>query len=131
MMSPATTNVRCGGRIASLVATCLLVFCVNAVAATDPAPAVNRLPDEFEARLVQNPASLRVAAEYRQLVIETGRYDQGSTLFEHQGFRARLDARADQIPDTIERALDAGARVDTTLRELYPDLSRAMWKVVP
>jgi hypothetical protein len=131
MMSPATTNVRCGGRIASLVATCLLVFCVNAVAASDPAPACNRLLDEFEARLVQNPASLRVAAEYRQLVIETGRYDQGSTLFEHHGFRARLDARADQIPDIIERALDAGVRVDTTLRELYPDLSRAAWKGVP
>src|SRR6185369_11278912 len=50
-------------------------------AATEPA-AVNHLLDEFEGRLVQDPASLRVAAEYRQLVIETGRYDRSIKLFE-------------------------------------------------
>ena len=48
-----------------------------------------------------------------------------------QTFRVRLDARADQIPDIIERALDAGVRVDTTLRELFPDLPRASWKAIP
>jgi hypothetical protein len=50
---------------------------------------------------------------------------------DQQNFRVRLDARADQIPDIIERALDAGVRVDTTLRELYPDLPRAAAKAVP
>jgi len=50
---------------------------------------------------------------------------------DQQTFRIRLDARADQIPDIIERALDAGVRVDTTLRELYPDLPRASWKAIP
>jgi tetratricopeptide (TPR) repeat protein len=229
-------------------------------AATDPA-AVNRLLDEFEARLVQDPASLRVAAEYRQAVIETGRYDRSIKLFERlardprgganrfvnlalanvdkvpvsgsvrrallgrealdaltraialeptdlaylirglvnlyydqfvfhrtdkavadletarrlsaahpdvpyarrilialgdgywrlnqhdkardvwreglalcpdvEGFRVRLDARDAQIPDIIERALDAGVRVDTTLRELFPDLTRTVSRVVP
>ncbi len=28
-------------------------------------------------------------------------------------------------------ALDAGVRVDTTLRELYPELPRAAWQAVP
>jgi tetratricopeptide (TPR) repeat protein len=229
-------------------------------AASDPA-AVNRLLDEFEARLLQDPASLRVAAEYRQLVIETGHYDRSIKTFERlardprgganrfvnlaladvdkvpvsgsvrrallgrealdalthaiaieptdlaylirglvnlyydqfvfhrtdkgvadletarrlsaahpevpyarrilvalgdgywrlnqhdkardvwregqalcpdvEGFRVRLEARDAQIPDIIERALDAGVRVDTTLRELFPDLTRRASRVVP
>src|SRR3954462_4713339 len=216
--------------------------------------AANRMLDDFESRLVQDPGSLRVAAEYRQLVIETGRYDRSIKLFErlardprggangdvnlalanvdkvpvsgsfrrallgrdaldaltraiaieptdlaylvrglvnlyydqfvfhrtdkgvadleaarrlsaahpqvpygprillalgdgywrlHQhdkarqvwregldaapgveGFRVRLNATEEAIPDIIERALDAGVRVDTTLRELFPDLTR-------
>jgi tetratricopeptide (TPR) repeat protein len=225
------------------------------------APAVSRMLDELEARLVQDPASLRVAAEYRQLVIDTGSYDRSIKLFErlardprgganrfvnlalanvdkvpvsgsvrrallgrdaldaltraialeptdlaylirglvnlyydqfvfhrtdkgvadleralrlssahpqvpyaprilvalgdgywrlHQhdkaramwrqgleawpnveGFGVRLNARDEAIPDIIERALDAGVRVDTTLRELFPDLRRAAGKAVP
>ena len=221
----------------------------------------NRGLDDFESRLVQDPANLRVAAEYRQLVIETGRYDRSIKLFERlardprgganrflnlalanvdkvpvsgsvrrallgrdalnaltraiaiepsdlaylirglvnlyydqfvfhrtdkgvadletarqlaashpqiayvprilvalgdgywrlnrrdqardvwreglasfpdcPAFPNRLYARADHIPDIIERALDAGVRVDTTLRELYPDLPRASWKAIP
>jgi tetratricopeptide (TPR) repeat protein len=217
--------------------------------------------DEFETRLVQDPGSLRIAAEYRQLVIESGRYDRSLKLFErlahdprgganrfvnlalasvdkvpvsgsfrrallgrdaldaltraiaieptdlaylirglvnlyydqfvfhrtdkgvadlevarrlsaahpqvpytprillalgdgywrlHQhdkaretwreglasapevdGFRVRLNATDEAIPDIIERALDAGVRVDTTLRELYPDLTRTASKAVP
>jgi tetratricopeptide (TPR) repeat protein len=222
---------------------------------------VTRALDDLEARLVQDPGSLRVAAEYRQLVIETGRYDRSIKLFErlardprgganrfvnlalanvdkvpvsgsvrrallgrealdaltraialeptdlaylirglvnlyydqfvfhrtdkgvadleaarrlaaahpqvpygprilvalgdgywrlHQhdkarelwregaaawpyieGFRVRLSARDEAIPDIIEHALDAGVRVDTTLRELYPDLTRTASKAVP
>jgi len=229
-------------------------------AASDPA-AVNRRLEEFEARLAQDPASLRVAAEYRQLVIETGRYDRSIKMFERlardprgganrfvnlalanvdkvpvsgsvrrallgrdaldaltraialeptdlaylirglvnlyydqfvfhrtdkgvadletarklsaahpevpyarrilvalgdgywrlnqhdkardiwregqalcpevEGFRVRLEARDAQIPDIIERALDAGVRVDTTLRELFPDLILSASRVVP
>jgi tetratricopeptide (TPR) repeat protein len=230
-------------------------------AGASEAAAVNRALDEFETRLVQDPASLRVAAEYRQLIIESGRYDRSIKLFErlardprgganrfvnlalanvdkvpvsgsfrrallgrdaldaltraiaieptdlaymirglvnlyydqfvfhrtdkgvadlevarklssahpqvpygprilvalgdgywrlHQhdqarevwregfqawpnvdGFRVRLNARDEEIPDIIEHALDAGVRVDTTLRELFPDLTRAAWKAVP
>jgi tetratricopeptide (TPR) repeat protein len=227
---------------------------------TEPSVA-NRLLDGFEAQLVQDPASLRVAAEYRQLIIETGRYDRSIKLFErlardqrgganrfvnlalanvdkvpvsgsvrrallgrdalealtraiaiepsdlsylirglvnlyydqfvfhrtdkavadleearrraqvhpqiaymprilvalgdgywrlHQhdkareiwreglanwpgtdGFRVRLDATDQQLADIIERALDAGVRVDTTLRELFPDLTPPASKAVP
>ena len=239
----------------SLAATFVWGWCGTAAAAD-----TRRLAD-FEAQLVQDPANLRVAAEYRQLVIETGQYDRSITLFQRlardargganrylnlalanvdkvpvsgsvrrallgrealnaltraiaieptdlaylirglvnlyydqfvfhrtdkgvadletarrlaaahpqalyaprilvalgdgywrlnqrdkarglwregqasfpavEGFRVRLDARDEQIPDIIERALDAGVRVDTRLRELYPDLARAAWQVVP
>ena len=46
-------------------------------------------------------------------------------------FRVTLDARADQIRDIIERALEAGVRVNTALRELYPELPPAALKAVP
>jgi tetratricopeptide (TPR) repeat protein len=234
---------------------------IGPAASAATAPAINRMLDDFEARLVQDPASLRIAAEYRQLVIETGRYDRSIKLFErlardprgganrfvnlalasvdkvpvsgsfrrallgrdalealtraiaieptdlaylirglvnlyydqfvfhrtdkgvadlevarrlsaahpqvpytprillalgdgywrlHQhdkarqvwregldaapgvdGFRVRLNATEEAIPDIIERALDAGVRVDTTLRELFPDLTRTASKAVP
>ena len=47
------------------------------------------------------------------------------------GFRVRLNATDEEIPDIIERALDAGVRVDTTLRELFPDLTPTASKAVP
>ena len=242
---------------------CLLI--ATLVSGLVPAPSdptiLNRLLDEFEARLVQEPASLRVGAEYRQLVIESGRYDRSIRLFERlsgdprgganryvnlalanvdkvpvsgsirrallgrdaldaltraiaieptdlaylirglvnlyydqfvfhrtakgvadletarrlsaahpqvpyaprilvalgdgywrlnrhdkarelwreglsaspdaESFRVRLSARDEQIPDIIEHALDAGVRVDTTLRELFPELTHAALKAVP
>ena len=254
-------RVRCGGRSVSRVATFLLAFCVSGTAAAARSGPPTRGLEDFESRLAQDPGNLRIAAEYRQLVIETGHYDRSIKLFERlardprgganrylnlalanvdkvpvsgsvrrallgrdalnaltraiaieptdlaylirglvnlyydqfvfhrtdkgvadletarqlaashpqigyvprilvalgdgywrlnrqdrarsvwregleafpdqQTFRTRLDARADQIPDIIERALDAGVRVDTTLRELYPDLPRASWKAIP
>ena len=59
--------------------TFLLAFLLSAVT---PAAVSNRQMDELEARLGQDPASLRVAAEYRQLVIDTGTYDRSLKLFE-------------------------------------------------
>src|SRR5580765_2678603 len=247
--------------------TFLLALLIGAATLADPAanttePAVaNRMLDGFEARLLQEPGSLRVAAEYRQLVIETGRYDRSIKLFERlardprgganrflnlalanvdkvpvsgsvrrallgrdaldaltraiaieptnlaylihglvnlyydqfvfhrtdktmadlevarklasvhpqvaymprilvalgdgywrlrqhdkardvwreglaawpetDGFRVRLNAADAESPDIIERALDAGVRVDTTLRELFPDLTPTASKAVP
>jgi tetratricopeptide (TPR) repeat protein len=260
MTSCATPGVRFRRQSVSVAATLVLAMCVSSVAAAEPPSAANRLLDDCESRLIQDPASLRVAAEYRQLIIETGRYDRSIRLFERlakdprggangylnlalanvdkvpvsgslrrallgrealdaltraiaieptdlaylirglvnlyydqfvfhrtdkgvadletarrlasshpqvayaprilvalgdgywrlnrrdqardvwreglaafpeqQTFRVRLEARADQIPDIIERALDAGVRVDTTLRELYPDV-RVATKAVP
>jgi hypothetical protein len=59
-----------------------------ALARAEPV-STNRLLDELEARLVQDPASLRLGAEYRELVIETGRYDRSIKLFEHLSKDAR------------------------------------------
>ncbi len=247
--------------------TFLLALLIGAATLADPAAnttepaAANRMLDGFEARLLQEPGNLRVAAEYRQLVIETGRYDRSIKLFERlahdsrgganrflnlalanvdkvpvsgsvrrallgrdaldaltraiaieptdlaylirglvnlyydqfvfhrtdkavadlevarklasihpqvaymprilvalgdgywrlrqhdkardiwreglvawpdtDGFRVRLNAADAEIPDIIERALDAGVRVDTTLRELFPDLTPTASKAVP
>lgn len=238
-----------------------LFLCTVMAAGPLDAAATNRLLDGFEARLAQDPSNLRVAAEYRQLVIEAGRYDRSIRLFERlardprggahayvnlalanvdkvpvsgsirrallgrdaldaltraiaieetdlaylirglvnlyydqfvfhrtdkgvadletarrlsaahpqvpyaprilvalgdgywrlhrpdrardlwreglavspdaESFRVRLSARDEQIADIIERALDAGVRVDTTLRELFPDLTGAALKAVP
>ena len=237
--------------------TFLLAFLLSAVTPV----ALNRQMDELEARLARDPANLRLAAEYRQLVIDTGTYDRSIKLFERlardprgganryvnlalatvdkvpvagsfrrallgrdaidalsraialeptplaylirglvnlyydqfifhrtdkgvadleiarrlsaaypqvryaprilialgdgywrlnqhgrarevwregrescpdvDGFRVRLAARDEQIPDIIEHALDPGVRVDTTLRELFPDLTRTASRAVP
>jgi tetratricopeptide (TPR) repeat protein len=237
--------------------TFLLAFLLSAVT---PA-AVSRQMDELEARLAQDPASLRLAAEYRQLVIDAGTYDRSLKMFERlardprgganryvnlalatvdkvpvagsfrrallgrdaidalsraiaieptplaylvrglvnlyydqlifhrtdkgvadlevarrlsaaypqvryaprvliplgdgywrlnqhdkarevwregqascpdvEGFRVRLAARDEQIAEIIEHALDPGVRVDTTLREMFPDLTRTASKAVP
>ena len=267
MMLLSRSTSSAGGVLLRLRDTALLAaLCLGALAtagtatgASEPS-AATRL-DEFETQLTREPGSLRAAAEYRQLVIETGRYDRSIKLFERlareprgganrflnlalanvdkvpvsgsvrrallgrdaldaltraiaieptslaylirglvnlyydqfvfhrtdkgvadleaaraltdgdprvaytprilvalgdgywrlnrrdkardvwreglassadgERFRLRLDAREDQIPDIIERALDAGVRVDTTLRELFPDLDRIAWKAVP
>jgi tetratricopeptide (TPR) repeat protein len=247
--------------------TLLSVFLLSVATAAAPwaSPSTpsddTRVLDQFEARLIQDPGSLRIAAEYRQLVIETGRYDRSIKLFErlardprgganrfvnlalanvdkvpvsgsfrrallgrdaldalthaiaieptdlaylirglvnlyydqfvfhrtdkgvadlemarrlaaahpevpytprillalgdgywrlHQhdkaremwragleaapgvdAFRVRLKAADEAIPDIIERALDASVRVDTTLRELFPDLTPNASKALP
>ena len=147
----------------------IVIFTIMAAAPPQP-DATARLLEGLAARLSQDPSNLRVAAQYRQAVIDTGRYDRSIRLFERlakdprgganrflnlalanvdrvpvsgswreglgveprlDGFRVRLDARDDQIPDIIERALDAGVRVDTTLQELFPDLTRTASKAVP
>jgi hypothetical protein len=43
----------------------------------------------------------------------------------------RLDARDEQIPDISGRGLDAGADVDTTLGELFSDLTPTALNTVP
>ena len=48
-----------------------------------------------------------------------------------EGFLARLAAGDEQIPEIVDHALDPGVRVDTTLRELFPDLTRTASRAVP
>ena len=48
-----------------------------------------------------------------------------------EGLHARLDARADQLPGIVEHAMDPDVRVDTTLRELFPDLARSQGTLHP
>src|SRR5580765_1772575 len=102
--------------------TFLLALLIGAATLADPAanttePAVaNRMLDGFEARLLQEPGSLRVAAEYRQLVIETGRYDRSIKLFERLAHDSRGGANrylnlalanVDKVPvsGSVRRAL--------------------------
>lgn len=103
--------------------------------AAGPAPApsepatTNRLLDELEARLVQDPASLRVGAEYRLLVIETGRYERSIKLFERLSKDSRGGANrflnlalanVDKVPvsGVIRQALLGRDAIDATTRAI-------------
>jgi tetratricopeptide (TPR) repeat protein len=59
-----------------------LVLASGVLAAGSDPRAVDRRLDELEAKLGGDPASLRLAAEYRQLVIAIGCYDRSVKLFE-------------------------------------------------
>ena len=39
-----------------------------------------------------------------------------------EGLRLRANARQDQLPGIVAHALDADVRVDTSMRELFPDV---------
>ena len=109
-------------------APCLLVVALLAaapgLARAEPA-STNRLLDELEARLEQDPASLRLGAEYRQLVIETGHYDRSIKLFERLSKDSRGGAnrflnlalaRVDKVPvsGSIRQALLGRDVIDAT-----------------
>ena len=99
-----------------------------APASSEPAT-TNRLLDELEARLAQDPASLRVGAEYRQLVIETGRYDRSIKLFERVSKDSRGGANrflnlalanVDKVPvsGSIRKAFLGRAAIDAATRAI-------------
>jgi hypothetical protein len=51
----------------------------------------------------------------------------GLALYENsEGLRKRLDGSDKFVNETVEHALDPGVRVDTTLREVFPDLPIAI-----
>src|SRR5436305_155565 len=121
-------SVRCRwrsvARAVCVVATFLLVFCGNAVASVDP----HRL-DDLETRLAQDPGNLRIAAEYRQLVIECGRYDRSIKLFERLakdprgGANRYLNlalANVDKVPvsGSVRRALLGRDALDALTRAI-------------
>src|SRR6185369_13705153 len=112
-------HAKCPLRWANCLACCDMrvgLLCQRCCGPGGSDPATNRLLDDFEARLAQDPANLRVAAEYRQLVIETGRYDRSLKLFEHlardprggaNGFLNLALANVDKVPvsGSVRRAL--------------------------
>ena len=88
----------------------------------------NRL-DELEARLAHEPASLSLGAEYRQLVIETGRYDRSIRLFERLSkdprgganrFLNLALAEVDKVPvsGVLRQALLGRDAIDATTRAI-------------
>ena len=113
-------------------ASCVLLIALAAsgFAPNRPEPATaNRFLDELEARLVQDPANLRVGAEYRQLVIETGRYDRSIKLFQRltrdsrggaNRFLNLALAQIDKVPvsGTIRQALLGRDALDATTRAI-------------
>jgi tetratricopeptide (TPR) repeat protein len=113
-------------------ASCLLLFTLIAagpVPAGPDAASTNRQLDELEARLAQDPASLRVGAQYRELVIETGRYDRSIQLFERLSKDSRGGANRflnlalaniDKVPvsGSIRRALLGRDALDALTRAI-------------
>src|SRR3954468_823883 len=116
MTARPASGVRFRRHHALAVATILWATCGSGTAAAQPRAAANPLLDDFETRLVQDPASLRIAAEYRQLIIETGRYDRSIRLFERLAkdprgganrFLNLALANVDKVPvsESVRRAL--------------------------
>jgi tetratricopeptide (TPR) repeat protein len=115
-----------------IIAPCLLVV---ALLTPDPATshpvsaATYRMMDELEAQLTAKPSSLYLGAEYRQLVIETGRYDRSLKLFERLSkdprgganrFLNLALAEVDKVPvsGSIRQALLGRDAIDATTRAI-------------
>ena len=114
--------------IVSTLFALILLTAGPAPVGLSPAYADRRL-DELEARLVQEPASLRLGAEYRQLVIDTGRYDRSLKLFERLSKDSRGGANrylnlalaeVDKVPvsGSIRQALLGRDALDATTRAI-------------
>jgi tetratricopeptide (TPR) repeat protein len=104
------------------------VTAASAAAAGHESAPTTRL-DELEARLTHEPASLYLGAEYRQLVIETGRYDRSLKLFERLSkdprgganrFLNLALAEVDKVPvsGVIRQALLGRDAIDATTRAI-------------
>jgi hypothetical protein len=107
----------------------LIALTVAGLAGAPSDPATNRLLDDLEARLTRDPASLRLGAEYRQMVIETGRYDRSLKLFERLSKDSRGGANrflnlalasVDKVPvsGSIRQALLGRDAIDATTRAI-------------
>jgi hypothetical protein len=108
--------------------TFLLVFLFTAVAARPPESiAVSRRVDACVSPLSAESSTLHATADGRQ------RPSRGRSPLA-QGSDAcgvKLDAGDEQIPDIIDRALDPGVRLDATVRERFPDLTRVRRQAIP
>jgi len=113
------------------LSVCLLAAVATAALAgqASDVAAITRAADALEARLGEDPANLRVAAEYRQLVITTGRYDRSIKLFERlardprggaHGYLNLALANVDRVPvaGIFRRALLGRAALDALTRAI-------------
>jgi tetratricopeptide (TPR) repeat protein len=103
----------------------------GAVAGSEPRSSENRL-NELEARLQQEPGSLRLGSEFRQLVIATSRYDRSIRLFERLTKDPRGGANrflnlalacVDKVPvsGSIRQALLGRDAIDAATRAIAMD----------
>src|SRR3954462_10622760 len=110
-------------------AFCLGLLLASGAAAPAGSAAVNRRLDGIETLLVQDPASLRAGAEYRQLIIETGHYDRSIRLFERLAHDPRGGANrylnlalanVDKVPvsGSVRRALLGRDALDALTRAI-------------
>ena len=108
----------------------IIVAAVLGIAPPSPdVAATNRLLDALEARLVQEPSSLRIAAEYRQLIIHAGSYDRSIKFFERLSKNPRGGANRflnlalasiDKVPvsGSIRQALLGRDAIDAATRAI-------------
>jgi hypothetical protein len=110
------------------------LFVVTVMAASVAAAGHESVPpnprlDELEGQLTEKPSSLYLGAEYRQLVIETGRYDRSLRLFERLSkdprgganrFLNLALAEVDKVPvsGSIRQALLGRDAIDATTRAI-------------
>jgi hypothetical protein len=129
---PDIFSVQVRGFVSSMFITRWLFFVtltVASVAAAGRESAPTTRLDELEAQLTHEPASLYLGAEYRRLVIETGRYDRSIKLFERLSkdprgganrFLNLALAEVDKVPvsGVIRQALLGRDAIDATTRAI-------------
>jgi hypothetical protein len=105
------------------------VMAASVATASSASAPTNPLLDQLEAQLTREPASLSLGAEYRELVIETGRYDRSIKLFERLSkdprgganrFLNLALAEVDKVPvsGVIRQALLGRDAIDATTRAI-------------
>lgn len=107
----------------------LVTVSVASVAVVGHASTPTTRLDQLEAQLSHEPASLYLGAEYRRLIIETGRYDRSIKLFERLSkdprgganrFLNLALAEVDKVPvsGVIRQALLGRDAIDATTRAI-------------
>jgi hypothetical protein len=122
--------------------TFLSVLLLSVRSAAPPVAAASRRLDHSDRRLARERRDARIRRAFWSasgMVSGLNQRDRARTMWceglgvstAPERLPVRLDARDEQIPDIDHRALDAGADVDATLREQFPDLMPIAVKTVP
>jgi hypothetical protein len=96
----------------------LVVLCVATVAAADPGPdmATRQRLLGYEAAIDQDPENLKLAAEYRQLVIASNEFDRATRLFERL---AKQKGSGPNVQISLALAYVDKVPVTSRIRHLY------------